>query len=276
MRVVLAIDESNEARRATKWLRGLPLPEDTMMCVVSVATLLEPPNNSQSLSALRDALRGEAARAGEHAAAILGQRWPQITTVTAEGDARVEILHVAEDTRADMIVVGSRGLGRIQRFLGGSTSLAVARYARCSVAIVQGQVRPLQRVLVAIDDSPASRAAIAFLSLFDPAPNTSVTLLHVLGRGQPDDACMRNERSNADELLANAVKRLATSQCPTELMVLRGDAAGEIVRVARERNVDLVVLGARGLRALGRLFLGSVSEVVLHHAGRAVLIVRET
>lgn len=275
MRVVIAIDESSEARRATKWLRGLPLPDDTMVCVVSVATLLEPPNNSQSLSALREALRGEAARTGEHAAAILGQRWPQVTTVTAEGDARVEILHVAEDTRADMIVVGARGLGGIKRFLGGSTSLAVARYARCSVAVVQGQARPLQRVLVAIDDSPASRAAIAFLSLLD-LPDTSLILLHVLRRDQPADACVRNERSDAEELLANAVKRLAECRCSAEPMVVDGDAAGEIVRVARERNVDLVVLGARGLRTLERLFLGSVSEVVLHHAGRAVLIVRET
>ncbi len=54
-----------------------------------------------------------------------------------------------------------------------------------------------------------------------------------------------------------------------------GDPAREIVRIARSRDVDLVVLGARGLRTIGRLLLGSVSETVLHHVDRAVVIVRE-
>jgi nucleotide-binding universal stress UspA family protein len=47
------------------------------------------------------------------------------------------------------------------------------------------------------------------------------------------------------------------------------------VKIARSRDVDLVILGARGLRTLGRLLLGSVSETVLHQASRPVIIVRE-
>jgi nucleotide-binding universal stress UspA family protein len=54
-----------------------------------------------------------------------------------------------------------------------------------------------------------------------------------------------------------------------------GDPAREIVRVARSSDADLVVLGARGLRTIGRLFLGSASEAVLPRVGCPVLIVRQ-
>jgi nucleotide-binding universal stress UspA family protein len=47
------------------------------------------------------------------------------------------------------------------------------------------------------------------------------------------------------------------------------------VRKAHGLDADLVVLGARGLRTLGRLLLGSVSETVLHQVKRPVVIVRE-
>jgi nucleotide-binding universal stress UspA family protein len=274
MRVLLAADDSSEARQATDWLRAFPLPDDATVCVVTVATLVDPPSSSQSVSVLRRALRTEAGQAAERAAAILKERWPQVTTVVAEGDARVEILHVADEERADMVVVGARGLGRIKRWLGGSTSLAVARYARCSVAVVPEAPRPLGRVLVGLDDSPASRAAVAFLSRFALTAETSIILLHVLREDSPQTS-EPNERSRAEQLIGDAATVLAKRGCSIEPMLGAGDAAGEIVRVAGERDVDLVVLGARGLRTLGRFFLGSVSEAVLHHAGRAVIVARD-
>ena len=265
MRVLLASDDSSEAREAILWLRDLALPPDTTVCVVTVATLMEPPPDSRSLRALRQTIRTEAGRAAEHAATLLKERWPGVETVVAEGDARVEILHVAEERRADLVVLGARGLGRVQRLLGGSTSLAVARYAPCPVAVVQGRSRPLERVLVAVDESPASRAAVGFLSQFDLAAGIPVILLHV---------SLKNVHAATEPLLAEAESVLKARDCSVERMVVDGDAAQEIVRVARERDVDLVVLGARGLRTFGRLFLGSVSEAVLHHADRAVVIVR--
>jgi len=76
-------------------------------------------------------------------------------------------------------------------------------------------------------------------------------------------------------LLAAAAARFPDARLPIERLVTEGDPAQEIVRRAGERDVDLVVLGARGLGTLGRLLLGSVSETVLHHAGRPVLIVRD-
>jgi nucleotide-binding universal stress UspA family protein len=267
MRIVVATDDSAEARQATVWLRDLPLPPDTSVYVMTVATLTDPPSDSRSLAAMREDLRIEASRAAERAAALLEQRWPRVQAVVAEGDARVEIVHVAEEHRADMVVVGARGLGGVQRALGGSTSLAVARYAPCPVAVVQGRPRALERVLVAVDDSPASRLAVDFLSRLALTAELQAIVVHVLPESSGPDA-----QATAERLLADVAAPL---RCAVEPVVVAGDPAKEIVRVARERDVGLVVLGARGLRTLGRLFLGSVSEAVLHHAGRPVIVVRQ-
>jgi nucleotide-binding universal stress UspA family protein len=101
-------------------------------------------------------------------------------------------------------------------------------------------------------------------------PKTSVILLHV----RQDDAAGLNQPTTAERAMADTVTDLAKRNCSVKRMVVRGGAAGEIVRVSHERNVDLIVLGARRLRTLGRLLLGSVSEAVLHRAGRPVIIAR--
>ena len=152
-----------------------------------------------------------------------------------------------------MVVVGARGLGRIKRLLGGSTSLAVARYARCSVAVVPEGRQSLQRVLVGLDDSSASRAALSFLSRLTLAAETSIILLHVL-REDSAQSSAPNELSRAEQLFADAATAFAKRGCSIERMLGPGDAAGEIVRVAGERDVDLVVLGARGFAPLGVSF----------------------
>ena len=252
--------------------------------MLAVATLTEPPRDAQTMSDLRESVVAEARQAGERAAKILRPRWPEVQTVVTLGDPRVEIVHVADETRVDMIAVGARGLGRLKRFFLGSTSLAVARYAPCPVATVRGRLRPVERILVAVDGSEGSRAALRFLSIFELVRDAQVILVHVLptsavpglretgtSSDQQRDEDRRKQR--ADAVLADAAAKLSDARRPIERLTYEGDPAREIVRSTHSRDVDLVVLGARGLRTLGRLLLGSVSETVLHHVGRPVVIV---
>jgi len=240
------------------------------------------------MSDLRESVVAEARQAGERAAKILRPRWPEVQTVVTLGDPRVEIVHVADETRVDMIAVGARGLGRLKRFFLGSTSLAVARYAPCPVAIVRGRLRPVERILVAVDGSEGSRAALRFLSIFELVRDAQVILVHVLptsavpglretgtSSDQQRDQDRRKQRADADAVLADAAAILSDARRPIERLTYEGDPAREIVRSARRRDVDLVVLGARGLGTIGRLLLGSVSETVLNHVGRPVVIVRD-
>jgi nucleotide-binding universal stress UspA family protein len=237
---------------------------------------------------LRERVVQKARRAGQRAANILRRRWPGVKTMVVQGDPRVEIVHVAEQTRADMVALGARGLGPLKRLLVGSTSLAVARYAPCAVAIIRERPRKVRHVLVAVDDSGGCRAALDFLSTFGLVRGRHLSLVHVLPpalahgsgrtllqRGRQAGGDRRRRRVDVGAMLAAAAARFPDARHPIERWVTEGDPAREIVRRAHDRDVDLVVLGARGLRTLGRLLLGSVSETVLHHAGRPVLIVQD-
>ena len=275
MRVLLAADGSNDSRRATRWLQQFAPTAHIEPTVLTVATLTEPPRDSRTMSQLRESVVTEARHVADKAAKVLRPRWPEVKTLVTEGDPRVEIVRAADDLRADMLALGARGVGRLKRLLVGSTSLAAARYAPCPVAIVRGRARAVRRALVAVDGSEGSRAALRFLSLFDLVREARVSLLHVLqGPAQTGDE-RRTPQADVEKMLTDAATVLGAGRYPIERLVVDGDPGRQIVSIASSRNVDLIVLGARGLRTLGRLLLGSVSETVLHHAGRPVVIVRE-
>lgn len=168
----------------------------------------------------------------------------------------------------DLTVLGARGLRPRKRFFVGSTSLAVVRYVPCPVAIVRGRPQPVRHVLVSVNGSKGPRAALRFLSSFQLLRDTRVSLLHVLQRpavpglhrlftSLPDQQRgedRRTHQANAEKVLAGAVAVLAEARSPVERRVVDGDPAQEIVSIARRRDVDLVVLGSRGLRFLGGPF----------------------
>ena len=61
-----------------------------------------------------------------------------------------------------------------------------------------------------------------------------------------------------------------------EEVIVHGEAASEIVRVAKDRNVDLIVVSSHGRTGLGRILFGSTAEAVVRHASCPVLVVKPT
>ena len=85
-----------------------------------------------------DVLRGAAQRVVEQGAAFARERGvPSVEALVGEGDPAARIIEVARDRGADVIVIGSRGLGDLQGLLLGSVSHKVAHQAPCSCIIVR-------------------------------------------------------------------------------------------------------------------------------------------
>jgi nucleotide-binding universal stress UspA family protein len=145
-RVILGVDGSDGAGRAAEWLRQFPLPPGCEIRLVTVLANLDeitrhhmmvfPPFTEMSIPL--DEWQREQASAclTETVAAFAAAGMPVVTEIRS-GDPATGLLQVAGDEGADLVVVGSHGLGALERFMLDSVSENVLRHAHCSVLIVR-------------------------------------------------------------------------------------------------------------------------------------------
>lgn len=289
MRIVVATDGAADARRAAAWLTDFPLPASAEVRAVSVATLPPSPIDIPPVREYHRALLGFAATAAKEVCAQLAPRWPRAEAHVLEGEPREQIVADAAAWPADLIVLGARGLSSVEEFLLGSVSIAVVRHAHCPVLVAKGRLHPLRKALIAIDGSPDSLAAARFVASLPLEGKLEIALVGVVERaGVPPSATeflaapileaitgvAERRRADLHETLVRAGRDFTDRAHAVESSVVVGHPADEIVRAASGPDVDLVVVGARGLGRLTRLLLGSVSERVLHHAPCPVLVVK--
>ena len=136
----------------------------------------------------------------------------------------------------------------------------------------------MQKILVATDGSENSRFALEeALELAQPT-SAAVTIVYVRHAppavlGDPFyQRSLTAELRRANEAVTVAAAVAHTAGVETETEVLEGDPAEQIVELASLRDVDLIVVGSRGLGPVAGTLLGSVSREVLRHADRPVLV----
>jgi len=143
------------------------------------------------------------------------------------------------------------------------------------------------KILLAVDDSRFSVAAVSRLIPQAKTKGTEVRLLHVVepfpliaaqkkgSRESPDFVAARLEqRERAKELLVGAAERLRSAGFKVSFSVEEGDARSIILECAETWNADLIVVGSHGRKGLQRFLMGSVSEAVARHARCSVEIAR--
>jgi nucleotide-binding universal stress UspA family protein len=104
---------------------------------IAMTRLGEQAHNVPAPKHWRSASRSDAEEVLAKAVDSLGQTDVSVETVAQEGDPAEAIIRVAEERKADIVVVGNKGMGGIQRFLLGSVPSRVAHHAPCSVFIVR-------------------------------------------------------------------------------------------------------------------------------------------
>jgi len=291
VRILVAIDGSNDARAAVAWLGRLPLPGDH---TVRVVTIVVPANgfvDIEKAETVRAELIAEARQLVDSTASDLRIGGHSARgELILEDDPRAAIVATAREWGADLIAMGARGLGAVARFFVGSVSLAVAREAPCPVLVCKGPPRDLNGITVALDGSEHARQALEWLtSTLALPPSIRLRLLGVAAAqhypsrtssilGSALAAALADlkaeRRAQLEAQLSAAAASLSARSPAIETAVLTGEPRDMIVWDVEHSGTDLVVLGARGLGAVRRLLLGSVSESVLTHAACSVLIVR--
>jgi len=127
---------------------------------------------------------------------------------------------------------------------------------------------PVKTILVAYDDPESQTLGRAA----DYAEQLGATLV-VTNVAPPKDPSPEDSERLALKRLEQARSYLESRGLEAELVATKGTPADAIVRLAQERNVDLIVVGSRHKRFFERLVEGSVNQNVLRRAGCDVLVV---
>ena len=187
LNILLATDGSDCARVAGELLAGLPLPAHARVTVLSVvpgsAWLASDPIGGEAglYPWLADFHKEEdrAARCTAEAAAdLLRERGIDAQVCIRRQSPAEGILEQARESRADLILVGSHGKGAVERFMVGSVSERVARYASASVLVVRGSA--VRRVIVGVDGSESSEHALEALRRIPLPAEAEIRVLHAL------------------------------------------------------------------------------------------------
>jgi nucleotide-binding universal stress UspA family protein len=299
MRILLAVDGSVSSDRAVELVRSFSLPPDSVIRVVAVHRPF-----MDTLSISWASMGGDARTNGEteeeiqvrllreavaRAEADLRTACPTVEGFVLRGRPGSAIVDEAGGMGADLVVVGSRGHGRIATMLLGSTAAEVVDHAPCPVLVARHH--HLAPLAFADDGSASARHAETVFTvwpIFVGMPVSVVTVAEVVipvaagftpglydqvlaSYSKSADEAREEVRAEAD----NEAHRLSTAGYPATPVPLEGDPATEIVRFAEERRVGTIVMGTRGHTGLSRLILGSTARNVLMHASCSVLIVRE-
>lgn len=203
-----------------------------------------------------------------------------------------EIVDEADAVGSDLIVVGTHGRAGFDRLILGSVAEKLLRKSPRPVMTVPPAVTEpphalglFKRILCPMDFSEASLKALDYVFPFAKEADADVILMHII-EGIPDSAGLRTTLTSAfaEELrvmeeeaarrLQAAVPDHARPWCRPSTLLLRGKPYREILRVAEERAVRLIVMGVQGLGAVSRLFFGSTTSQVVRSATCPVLTLK--
>lgn len=291
MRILLAIDGSPAAAIAAELVRATPWENPTIVRAVIVdesrANLEAAPWLGEPLLERQvpsRELTRELYRTVQAVQDRLLEAGLPTTAAELQGRAATEIVAEAGRWQADLIVVGSRGHGMIERMLLGSVSAEIVDRAPCPVLVARSP--SVERGIVAVDGSGCSDRAVSFVAAHALFPAARMTVLSVapprvlvdagvLAAGMADLGAAADEAALAwhTGIAERAADDLRRAGRVAEPVVVTGSAPHAILDAAK--SADLVVVGTRGNTGLRRLLLGSTARNVLLHAHASVLVVRE-
>ncbi len=293
MKILIGVDGSQASLDAVRLAARLIDPARDQVAIYFSPMELE----KRLFGTSRKIIDGAAAALFEEACSLLPQglaRQPEM--VCSSKLAAVGILESSSGWKADLIVVGARGHGSIERLLLGSVSRAVVHGAHLPVLVVRAPPTDAAGLKVLACHHPASATALAKTagSLHWPAD----TAANVIGVTEsmlagplpswletrvrdPDTAAIAAawKQEHNDEVAAVGDQLKAFQQQLPEAfrghapIVAEGNPGDKILERAKQDGIDLIITGRTPTDPLTRWLLGSTSEAVLTHAHASVLVV---
>ncbi|MDP2881641.1 MAG: universal stress protein [Azonexus sp.] len=207
-----------------------------------------------------------------------------VTGETRTGHPATEIAHFMNECGTDLVVVGKHGENSGGTFIGG-TALKVLKRSNVPVLLThRNTANDYSKVLVATDFSDCSHKAARYaFGLFPGALHYVLHTYYIAFEGfsrmagasdRAIESYRDNELQSADEKMAQMRATLAVDKSlQVEWKNVQGYPGREVIKQSENLGIDLIVIGKRGFVNLGDHLLGSVTQNVLYHTDKNVLLV---
>jgi nucleotide-binding universal stress UspA family protein len=201
------------------------------------------------------------------------------------GEPALKIVRVAEEEHVSLIAMGTHGHGFVRGLLLGSVTYDVVCCASVPVLVVKVTVMDklartecgfvchnmFRRVLLPIDFSDCASEALALAKRLSVTGLHDVVVLYVRNSRRADEL---DPEQVIIEQMERIRKELEFFGFAVNSLLIDGNPAKTIDRIAREQDASLIVIGPRGRSTAEDILLGSVSDAVICQHTRPVLVVR--
>lgn len=305
MKILIAYDGSECADDALQDLTRAGLDAEADVLVMSLADVFLPQASNEEADPIPvpvdvrraheraqhelDQAEGLAKRASEQIKSLF-PNWHVRYEAQADSPAWA-LIRTADQWKPDLILMGAQGHAVFGgRLILGSISQRVLYEAGCSVRIARSSHKNANqpiRLLIAVDNSPGSSAAVDAVCRRNWPKGSEAGLITVvdtvmpipLNPAQPSAAKWIEvaDEENWDQvrqLFEPQAEKLRAAGLHAEVLIRRGDPAGQILAEAHTWGADCIFVGAKGTRGIDRLLLGSVSSAVSARAHCSVEVVR--
>jgi nucleotide-binding universal stress UspA family protein len=304
MKILIAYDGSDCAETALHDLQRAGLPDDAEALVMSIADVFLPsasdaeidtyvPGAVKRARELAQQKLSAAQATSEHAAEQIKSLFPgwQVRSEALADSPAWALIRTADQWHPDLIVMGARGHSVFGgRLILGSISQRVLYEAKCSVRIARAGRKSAEdpvRLLVGVDQSTDSNAAVEAVCNRKWPRGSEVSLLAVvdtvmaINPESSESSTMKwievGEEKNWDDvrtIFKPVAEKIRRAGLHTDVLIRRGNPADQILEEADTWGADCIFVGARGIRGIDRLLLGSVSSGVSARAHCSVEVVR--
>lgn len=285
MKILAVTDGSKYGRWAIEWLAEMPFtvqPVVRVLHVVDVASVRAPFMIQPVIVGTERYIQSEVKRmetaaksTKKESEGLLSSLGLTGTVTTDRGGVAATIMKHAR-RGVGLLSIGCRGLDALDRYMLGSVSHHAIHHAPCSVLVVKEAPRPVRHVVLGIDGSAASDKAVKFLMRnVNPILNgpdqepVMVTVTHAVPYFKYPEV-----KETGRTLVQRYAAKLAKAGFQVREALRLGKPADEILTVAQQDKADLIVTGAKGLGAIRRILLGSVTSRVVQHSHCGLLVVR--
>ena len=278
-KILVAIDGSETSLHALRESLKLATNEKSWITVVSVVPHYTGDLDLLAVGNIIASMRKPYEDALSKAKEIAEIERGLIKTVCEEGEPYERIIDLANAENCDLIVMGRRGLRRLERVLVGNVTATVIGYSNTDVLVVPRDTSiGWQRILLTTDGSKYSIAATRRAIDFAKSYGGELKVISVVDvpaefygeAPQVVDDMIKKAKNYVEE-----VRRQAEIEgIKIETYVREGESYLAITDLARKQDINTIVMGSHGRTGLKRLLMGSVTEKVIGHSPCPVLVVK--